>query len=144
MLHHRQLLLLLRAQQSASRKRVRYLMDSKPVYYSEEIEELIDRFDLELPQTEDFFINTPVKAFREPLEPSKELTPNQTTKVLHKSLLGVIKELTEALAVVSQDSLAKKTQENKVKAIKNIIEIVEKTKKKVKKEEEMLFILMEM
>lgn len=141
MLHNHQLLMLLRAQQSASKRRVRYYGDSKPVYYSKEIEELIDRFDLELPETEDFFINVPVKAFREPLEPSKELSPTRTTKVLQQSLKGVIKELQTALATLDSIESTKKERKEREKALKKMLETVEATKKKVKQDEETALIL---
>jgi hypothetical protein len=140
MLHHRQLLLLLRAQQSAGRKRVRYLRDTKPVYHSKEIEELIDRFDLELPQTEEFFVTVPVKASVEPLEPSEELSPKQTTKILQQSLVGVIKELTTLLATLDKED---EVQREKQVAVQTILENAKKVTKKIRQEEELLLILME-
>lgn len=142
MLHNHQLLMLLRAQQSAGKKRVRYYGDSKPVYYSAEIEELIDRFELELPETEDFFINMPVKAFREPLEPSKELSPTRTTKVLQQSLKGVIKELQTALAALDAEEITKKQRKERDKALRTMLEVVEATKKKIKREEEDMLLLL--
>jgi len=143
MLHHRQLLLLLRAQQSAGRKRVRYLRDTKPVYHSKEIEELIDRFDLELPQTEEFFVTVPVKASVEPLEPSEELSPKQTTKILQQSLVGVIKELTELLISLDKQAKEDALQLQRQEAVRIILEEAKKTTKKIRQEEELLLILME-
>lgn len=142
MLHNHQLLLLLRAQQSAGRRRVRYLRDFKPVYYSEEIEELIDRFELELPQTEEFFVNVPAKASEQPIEASKELSITQTTKVLQQSLKGVIKELQTALAVLEKAEITKQQKQDREEALKKMLEVVEATKKKVKREEEAMLLLL--
>lgn len=144
MLNNIQLLLLLRAQQSSGRKRVRYLKNTKPTYYSEEIEELIDRFELELPETIDFFVNTPAEAIKQPLAPSEELSVTATAKILNQSLVGVITELTKALVEAEQVEKENKEKEQTAKAIKTILELVQKTKKKIKEEEELLFILMEM
>lgn len=137
MLHNHQLLMLLRAQQSSARKRTRFLKEVLPTYYSSAIEDLIDRFELELPATEDFFVETPTKASVEPLQPSEELSITKASAILQQSLVGVIKELTEAL------TKAKKAEETqKVKAIEQMTKIVKETQAKIRKDEEEVIMLM--
>lgn len=122
MLHHLQLLLLRRAQQGGKR-RVRYIFDKPIPTYSPEIEELIDRFDLELPETAAVFVEQPSEALKKPLEAVSDRSSTPSTINKPQSLVGAINELKKALAKLTEKEAEKK------QAVQKVLELVQKQQK---------------
>lgn len=134
MLHNLQLLLLRRAQQGR-RGRVRYIVPSKEQFYSPEIEELIDRFGLELPETVSFFQE---EAPQKPVEAVIRPSVRPSIPKPYEGLQRVIKELTEALAKAEAEDLKRSLE-----AAKASLEVIKaRKKKKIREEEELLLELL--